>query len=106
MLNTRRPVALLCRNFAIIVIFIFDSDVTYYQVFDQTSACIGGIYFDLFERDNKDPDAWMAEGRHRRALHDGKVQLPIAYVNCDFKKSHDEKTPPLFFQQNVVDLKM
>jgi oligopeptidase A len=42
------------------------------------------FYFDLFTREGKKSGAWMAECRSRRELSDGSVQMPVAYLICNF----------------------
>ncbi|KDE41380.1 Oligopeptidase A [Nitrincola lacisaponensis] len=45
-------------------------------------------YLDPFARSNKRGGAWMADCRDRRRLANGELQLPVAYLVCNF-------TPPL-----------
>lgn len=44
----------------------------------------GYCYFDLYAREHKRNGAWMSDTCVRRKLPDGAVQLPIAYLNCNF----------------------
>lgn len=45
---------------------------------------IGYFYLDLYARANKRGGAWMDECRVRRRLDDGSIQLPVAYLVCNF----------------------
>lgn len=58
-------------------------------------------YLDPFARSNKRGGAWMADCRDRRRCADGQVQLPVAYLVCNFNPpvagkpallTHDEVT--------------
>lgn len=44
----------------------------------------GYFYVDLYAREHKSNGAWMADACVRRRRADGGVQLPIAYLNCNF----------------------
>src|SRR3989338_3641233 len=83
---------------------VWHNDVQFYRVYDKERQLIAGIYFDLFERENKNPGAWMAEVKYRRQLPNSEIQLPIACVNCDFKQSSASDKPALWLHSNVVDL--
>lgn len=45
---------------------------------------LGYIYLDLHTRPNKRAGAWMEALRDRHRFADGRLQLPIAHVGCDF----------------------
>lgn len=83
---------------------VWHNDVKFYKIYDKQGQLIAGIYFDLFERENKNPEAWMAEIQYRRQLPSGEIQLPIACVNCDFEQSSASNKPALWLHSNVVDL--
>lgn len=80
----------------------FDSwhpDVRCYQLKDEQGNNRGYIYMDLFARPQKRGGAWMDSCQTRRRLTNGDVQLPIAFLTCNFAKpvanqiatfSHDE----------------
>ena len=61
-------------------------DVQYYEVQNGDGKKLGGLYLDLFARDNKRGGAWMAEALSR-CRRRGRLQLPLAHVACNF-------TPP------------
>lgn len=81
----------------------FDSwhpDVRFYEIRHGGTA-IGRFYLDLYARADKRGGAWMDECRVRRRLNDGDIQLPVAYLTCNFNGpvgdnpallTHDEVT--------------
>jgi len=62
-------------------------DAKYYGIYEGGQE-IAGFYLDLYARKNKRGGAWMGGCRTRRILSDGSLQLPIAYLVCNF-------TPPV-----------
>jgi oligopeptidase A len=58
-------------------------DVGFYQVAHEGKA-IGYFYFDLYARDQKRGGAWMDECRNRQFKANGELQLPVAYLVCNF----------------------
>jgi oligopeptidase A len=62
---------------------VWHEDVTFYWLYNNDGKKCAGLYMDLFARKNKRGGAWMDVCRSRRILPDG-VQLPIAYLNCNF----------------------
>jgi oligopeptidase A len=80
---------------------IWHKDVQCYCVVDEHNQVRGYVYTDLFARPNKHSGAWMDSLQSRRKLADGRLQLPIATLTCNFAKasankpamlSHDEVT--------------
>lgn len=78
---------------------VWHKDVICYQLQDETGAVCGYLYMDLFARPHKRDGAWMDSFQSRRQLADGRIQLPIASLTCNFTKplagksatlSHDE----------------
>jgi len=67
----------------------FDSyheDVTLFNIL-RDGAPIARFYLDLYARAHKQGGAWMDDCRVRR-INDGSLQLPVAYLVCNF-------TPPV-----------
>ena len=58
-------------------------DVGFYQVAHEGKP-IGYFYFDLYARDQKRGGAWMDECRNRQFKANGELQLPVAYLVCNF----------------------
>ncbi|MDN3652941.1 oligopeptidase A [Thalassotalea ponticola] len=78
-------------------------DVSFYHVYDSDNNLRGSFYFDLYARDKKRGGAWMADCIGRRQLDDGTVQLPVAFLTCNFTKPVGDK-PALFTHDEVVTL--
>lgn len=58
-------------------------DVGFYQV-SFAGKAIGYFYFDLYARQHKRGGAWMNECRNRQIKANGELQLPVAYLVCNF----------------------
>ncbi len=78
-------------------------DVRYFTITDEADALRGSFYFDLYARANKRGGAWMDECRVRRELPDGDIQLPVAYLTCNFNGPVGDK-PALFTHDEVLTL--
>ena len=77
---------------------VWHPDVRYFEL-EKDGETIGGVYMDLYAREGKRGGAWMNDYKGRRHLPDGSVQLPTAYLVCNFAPpvngkpaylSHDE----------------
>ncbi|WP_075186356.1 oligopeptidase A [Teredinibacter haidensis] len=73
--------------------------VKYYQI-TQNGEPIAGFYFDLYAREKKRGGAWMDECRVRR-IRQGELQLPVAYLVCNFNPPLDGK-PSLLTHNEVT----
>ena len=75
------------------------------QAFDvrREDKLIARFYFDVFTREGKRSGAWMAECRSRRQLADDSIQIPVAYLVCNFSKG-SEKSPALLSHNEVTTL--
>ena len=82
---------------------VWHSDATCYQVLDSQKNIQAHIYFDLYARANKRGGAWMDDCMMRRRLDDGSIQLPAAYVTCNFNAPIGND-PALFTHDEVVTL--
>ncbi|MGQ7246565.1 oligopeptidase A [Halomonas sp. V046] len=99
----------------------YHPDVRFYRIFDKNTP-IAGFYLDLYAREGKRGGAWMDECRVRRR-HEGELQLPVAYLTCNFTRpvgdkpaalTHDEVTTlfhefghglhHMLTQQDVADI--
>jgi oligopeptidase A len=78
-------------------------DVTYYEVFDQDKQKIAAFYLDLYARSKKRGGAWMDECRTRHKNSKQELQLPIAYLTCNFTAPLKNK-PSLLTHDEVVTL--
>ncbi len=57
----------------------------------KNSETIGFIYLDLYAREQKREGAWMDECHERRLRQDNSLQLPIAYLTCNFMPALENK---------------
>lgn len=83
----------------------FDSwhkDVKFYTI-SRDGELIASFYLDPFARTNKRGGAWMDVCRTRRRKADGSLQLPTAYLVCNFNApiGHD---PALLTHDEVTTL--
>jgi oligopeptidase A len=76
--------------------------VRFYAISDRTGQPVGEFYVDLYARPSKRGGAWMDEAVTRR-IKDGRVQAPVAYLNCNFSAPVGGK-PALFTHEEVNTL--
>ena len=77
-------------------------DVTTYNIF-KNGALIARFYLDLYARQHKQGGAWMDDCRVRRLRADGSLQLPVAYLTCNFSAPVGSQ-PALLTHDEVVTL--
>jgi oligopeptidase A len=77
-------------------------DVRYCEVRDAGGTAIAGVYLDLYARSGKRGGAWMDVCRARFRDGDG-VQLPIAFLTCNFAPPSGER-PSLLTHDDVQTL--
>jgi oligopeptidase A len=81
---------------------LYHPDARFYDVVDESGEPIAGLYLDLFARPGKRGGAWMGEARPRR--NDGDhVQLPVAYMVCNFSPAGPD-APSLLSHSDVGTL--
>ncbi len=78
------------------------ADARFFDLRDKNDARVGQFYLDLHARDAKRGGAWMDDAINRRRTH-GTLQLPVAYLNCNFAAPVDGK-PALFTHDEVITL--
>ncbi len=81
---------------------IWQPDVRYYSLANETGDTVGGFFVDLFSRPNKRSGAWMDECMIRKNI-DQKLQNPEAHLICNFA-GPTESTPCLLNHDDVVTL--
>ncbi len=64
---------------------------------------IARFFFDLYAREKKRGGAWMDDCRVRRRLDDGALQLPVAYMVCNFNSPVGDD-PALLTHNEVTTL--
>jgi oligopeptidase A len=81
-------------------------DVRFFRIL-RDGAVIGRFYLDLYARDTKRGGAWMDDAITRRRTAAG-VQVPVAYLNCNFSapvgEKDGQKRPALFTHDEVITL--
>ncbi len=90
--------AVIQRLFGVVVtpvmgVDVWHDDVRYFEIRD-TQGVRGSFYLDLYARAKKRGGAWMDECATRHQA-DGGVQLPVAYLTCNF-------TPPVGTQPALL----
>jgi len=66
---------------------VWHEDVKFYDIFDG-GKLIASFYLDMFARSDKRSGAWMGDCLIRWTDEKGNLQLPVAYLTCNF-------TPPV-----------
>ncbi|MBB3230859.1 oligopeptidase A [Halomonas stenophila] len=79
----------------------YHPDVRYFRIMED-GAPIAGFYLDLYAREGKRGGAWMDECRVRR-LEAGELQLPVAYLTCNFTRPVGDR-PALLTHDEVTTL--
>ncbi len=80
---------------------LYHSDVRFFEI-KKDGEVLAYFYFDIYARDKKRGGAWMADCRTRR-IRNQKIQLPVAYLTCNFTPPVGE-TPSLLTHQEVTTL--
>jgi oligopeptidase A len=81
---------------------VWHPDVRYCKVRDAGGEPVAGLYLDLYARSGKRGGAWMDVCRARFRDGDG-VQLPIAFLTCNFAPPDGER-PALLTHDDVQTL--
>ncbi|TEW53874.1 oligopeptidase A [Psychromonas sp. RZ22] len=82
---------------------IWHQDVRFFEIYNRQKEHIGSFYLDLYARAHKRGGAWMNDCRVRRRQLDGSLQLPVAYLTCNFNKPVGNQAA-LFTHNEVVTL--
>ena len=80
----------------------WQEDVRFYEIRGKGGEPVGQFYVDLYARESKQGGAWMDSAISRRRLG-GRIQLPVAYLNCNFSRPVGGK-PALFTHDEVITL--
>ncbi|MEH6625453.1 MAG: oligopeptidase A [Motiliproteus sp.] len=78
------------------------ADVKFFRL-QRQGVAIGYFYLDLYARSKKRGGAWMDECRVRRRCEDDSLQLPVAYLVCNFNPAV-AGDPALLTHQDVTTL--
>ncbi len=79
-------------------------DVKFFEITDNNGTPKAYFYLDLYSRKHKRDGAWMDECRIRRYLDKDTVQLPVAYLTCNFAKPAKKGQPALLTHDDVITL--
>jgi oligopeptidase A len=77
-------------------------DAKTYNIY-KGDELIARFYLDLYARQSKKGGAWMDDCRVRRLMSSGGIQLPVAYLTCNFSGPVGD-TPALLTHDEVVTL--
>ncbi|HHX2516187.1 TPA: M3 family metallopeptidase [Neisseria subflava] len=80
---------------------VWHKDVRYFEL-KQDGQTIGGVYMDLYAREGKRGGAWMDGYKSRRRFADGTLQLPTAYLVCNFTPPVDDKEARLSHDEIIT----
>jgi len=82
---------------------VWHDDVRYFEVFDAAEEKIAAFYLDPYARAHKRGGAWMDECMVRWQRAPEHVQLPVAYLVCNFDAPVGDK-PALWTHDEVMTL--
>lgn len=82
---------------------VWHPDVRCFAVYDADDQLRSYFYLDLYARKNKRGGAWMDDHRSRRYRQDGELQVPIAFIVCNFNAPVGDD-PALFSHLDVITL--
>ncbi|QJC33656.1 oligopeptidase A [Enterobacteriaceae endosymbiont of Donacia provostii] len=82
---------------------VWHKSVMFFNVFNNKKL-YGSIYFDLYFRKEKRSGAWMDICQSRILKSNGKLQYPIAFVNCNFTPLSLDKSNFLLNHNDVLTL--
>jgi len=82
---------------------VWHESVRFFEVFDQDKQKIAAFYLDPYARPHKRGGAWMDECIVRWRKPDGELQLPVAYLVCNFDAPIGDQ-PALWTHNEVTTL--
>ena len=71
---------------------VWHEDVRFFDLIDENEQVIASFYLDLFARQNKRGGAWMDSVVSRWQTHNSELQIPVAYLVCNFTPAVGDKT--------------
>jgi len=77
--------------------------VRYFDLMDMDGKLIAGFYLDPYARAHKRGGAWMDECTIRWKKRDGTLQLPVAYLVCNFDAPVGD-SPALWTHDELITL--
>lgn len=82
---------------------LWHEDAKAYLIKDKKDQAIAYFFTDLYARPNKRGGAWMGECRVRHMTEDGELQLPVAFLTCNFSQPTGDQ-PCLMTHDEVITL--
>jgi oligopeptidase A len=82
---------------------VWHPDVRFFSIYDANNHLRSGFYIDLYARQHKNGGAWMDDCRSRRRLNNHDIQLPVAYLTCNFMPPVGDQ-PALLTHDDVITL--
>ncbi len=82
---------------------VWHETVRFFDIFDKNNRKIAAFYLDPYARPHKRGGAWMDECIVRWKKPDGSLQLPVAYLVCNFDAPVGDK-PALWTHDEVTTL--
>jgi len=76
-------------------------DVQTFEI-SRNGMVIAGFYLDLYARENKRGGAWMAECMVRRSEKSDMLQLPVAFLTCNFSGPVGNKSALLSHEEVIT----
>lgn len=65
---------------------LYHPDVKVFEVYEKDGSLLGLLYADFFYRGGKSPGAWMTEFRTETKDDEGKREIPLISIVCNFSK--------------------
>lgn len=82
---------------------VWHPSVQFFNIYNEQQELIGQFYLDLYARPKKRGGAWMDDCKDRRRLANGDIQIPVAYLTCNFSGTTNGK-PALLTHDEVLTL--
>lgn len=82
---------------------VWHEDARYFTITDADDNAVGGFYIDVYARDKKRGGAWMDECKVRHQNLRGELELPVAYLVCNFNQPIGDK-PALLTHNEVTTM--
>ena len=83
------------------------ADVQSFSVSNEDGQIVAYFYLDPYARPGKRGGAWMDDARGRRELANGEIQIPVAYLVCNFAppvKVDGQLREPTITHDDVITL--
>ena len=83
------------------------ADVQSFSVSNEYGEIVAYFYLDPYARPSKRGGAWMDDARGRRELANGEIQIPVAYLVCNFAppvKVDGQLRQPTITHDDVITL--